>query len=55
MKQADDLQHNYTVAKATELVVWANEADGTDGVYLSVGSDGISYKTKMIACTYHSG
>ena len=39
MKQSDDLLHNYTVAKATEAVVWADEA-GT---------------TKLIACTYHCG
>ena len=38
-KQSDDLLHNYTVAKATEAVVWADEA-GT---------------TKLIACTYHCG
>ncbi len=39
MKQADDLLHNYTVAKALEAVVWANE----------------STSTKLIACTYHCG
>ena len=37
-KQDDDLLHNYTVAKATEPVIWANES-GT---------------TKLITCTYHS-
>ena len=55
VKQDDDLMHNYTVAKATETVIWANETDGVNGVYISVGSDGISYLTKMIACTYHAG
>jgi hypothetical protein len=39
MKQDDDLLHNYTVAKATEAVVWAEEP-GTE---------------KLIACTYHAG
>mgnify|MGYP003150293371 CR=1 FL=1 len=39
MKQSDDLLHNYTIAKATESVVWANEAE----------------TTKLIACTYHCG
>ena len=39
MKQADDILHNYTVAKALEDVVWANE----------------TLTTKMIACTYHCG
>ncbi|MBI79875.1 MAG: hypothetical protein CMQ51_05585 [Gammaproteobacteria bacterium] len=38
MKQSDDLLHNYTVAKASEPVVWSEE-DGT---------------TKLIACTYHA-
>lgn len=39
MKQADDILHNYTVAKALESVIWANELNNT----------------KMIACTYHCG
>lgn len=39
MKQADDLLHNYTVAKALENVVWADELNNI----------------KMIACTYHCG
>jgi len=38
MKQDDDLLHNYTVAKATQYVVWANEPSNI----------------KMIGCTYHS-
>ena len=37
-KQSDDLLHNYTVAKATESVTWANES-GT---------------AKLISCTYHA-
>ena len=37
MKQDDDLLHNYTVAKATQYVKWANEPT----------------TTKMIGCTYH--
>jgi co-chaperonin GroES (HSP10) len=39
MKQDDDLLHNYTVAKASEPVVWSEES-------------GIE---KLIACTYHCG
>lgn len=38
MKQDDDLLHSYTVAKAAENVVWANESENT----------------KLIICTYHS-
>lgn len=38
MKQDEDLLYNYTVAKATEAVSWANE----------------SSNTKLISCTYHS-
>ena len=37
-KQSDDLLHSYTVAKATEAIIWANES-GT---------------TKLISCTYHA-
>ena len=37
-KQSDDVLHSYTVAKATEAVIWANES-GT---------------TKLISCTYHA-
>jgi len=55
MKQSDDLLHNYTVAKALESTVWADEVDGTNGVYMTTGSDGIEYKTKMVACSYHAG
>lgn len=39
MKQADDLMHNYTVAKAREDCIWL---EGEDDV-------------RMIACTYHCG
>lgn len=39
MKQEDDLLHSYTVGKALESVVWANEPSNT----------------KMIAVTYHCG
>jgi len=38
-KQDDDLLHNYTVAKALEDVIWANETE----------------TIKTIACTYHCG
>jgi hypothetical protein len=39
MKQADDLHHNYTVAKAREDCIWL---EGEDDI-------------RMIACTYHCG
>jgi len=39
MKQSDDLLHNYTVGKALEAVIWADEES----------------TTKLIACTYHCG
>jgi hypothetical protein len=39
MKQGDDIMHSYTVAKALESVIWADEPSNT----------------KMIACTYHCG
>jgi hypothetical protein len=37
MKQDDDLLHSYTVAKAAENVVWADETESV----------------KLIICTYH--
>jgi len=39
MKQDDDLLHNYTVAKAREDCIWADDEDDT----------------RMIACSYHCG
>ena len=39
MRQEDDILHNYTVAKALEDVVWANEPNNY----------------KLIGCTYHCG
>jgi hypothetical protein len=49
-KQDEEYLANYTVAKALEDVVWANETVGEAGVFLQ---DGV--KCKMISCTYHSG
>lgn len=48
MKQADDKLHSYTVAKATEDVVWDDVED-----YVDIGSE--QYKWFMIGCTYHCG
>lgn len=42
MKQADDLLHNYTVAKALEDVNWDD-----------IIADDEGNKVKMMACTYH--
>jgi len=39
MKQDDDLLHNYTIAKSSEIVNWSNEPSNV----------------KLIACTYHCG
>ena len=47
-KQADDLLHNYTVAKITEEVDWS-------GVHQYVMYDGKEYKRALVACTYHCG
>ena len=55
MKQSDDILHNYTAAKSLADVVWSGETVGIDGCYSTIGSDGNSYKTKLIPCTYHSG
>ncbi|MFT7637940.1 MAG: hypothetical protein ACI9Y8_001726 [Candidatus Omnitrophota bacterium] len=44
-KQSDDVFHNYSVAKASEPVIWDNEpTDSQTG-----------FKVKMVACTYHAG
>lgn len=48
MKQEDDLLHSYTVAKATEDVIWDDIDD-----YIEL--DGVTYKWCMIGCTYHCG
>lgn len=50
MLQADDLLHNYTVAKALEDVNWDKEVPGQNGCYEING-----IKCKMIGCTYHCG
>jgi len=55
MRQADDILHNYTIAKSLADVVWSGETVGIDGCYSTIGSDGNSYKTKLIPCTYHAG
>jgi len=50
MKQDDDLMHNYTVAKASEEVIWDDEIVGEGGCFEQNG-----VKCKMISCTYHCG
>lgn len=47
-KQADDLLHNYTVAKCVETIDWSSVTD--DIVY-----EGITYKKYLVACTYNCG
>jgi len=49
-KQSDDVLHSYTVAKALQDIVWANETIGVNGCY-EVGG----VKCKMVGCTYHCG
>ena len=48
MRQDDDLLHNYTVAKITQDCNFASET--TDVTY-----NGVTYKTKLVGCTYHCG
>ena len=48
MKQDDDLLHNYTVAKITQD---CNFASGTT----DVTHNGVTYKAKLVGCTYHCG
>jgi len=45
MLQDDDLLHNYTVAKATEAIDWSD----------IVIDASLGFKSKLVACTYHSG
>jgi len=45
MRQEDDLYRSYTVAKANEYVIWADEPINQT----------IGFKRKLIACTYHTG
>lgn len=49
-KQDDDLTHSYTVAKAMEDVIWADEVNGINGVFMQG-----TQKCKMICATYHAG
>ena len=48
MKQNDDILHSYTVAKATEDVIWDNINE-----YINI--NGEQYKKFMVGCTYHCG
>lgn len=48
MKQDDDLQHSYTVAKCTEEIDWNSITD-------FIEHDGIQYKRYLCGCTYHCG
>lgn len=50
MKQDDDLLHNYTVAKASQDVIWDELEVDNEKVFEKDG-----YKWMMIACTYHCG
>ena len=48
MKQDDDLLHNYTVAKITQDEDFASET-------INVIHNGVTYKVKLVGCTYHCG
>ncbi len=50
MKQADDLLHNYTVAKITQDCTF-NDA----GKYTEVEFSGSTYRKQFVGCTYHCG
>ena len=47
-KQMSDMLHNYTVAKCCTNVDWNNVND-------KIMFNGINYKVKFVACTYHCG
>jgi len=47
-KQADDLLHNYTVAKCVEAIDW-------DSVTDTIEHGGVTYKKYLTACTYNCG
>lgn len=46
--QDDDLLHNYTVAKCTENIDWANVSE-------TIELNGVEYKVYLSGCTYHCG
>lgn len=46
--QADDIMHSYTVAKCTQIIDWSSVAE-------NITLDGVSYKSLLVACTYHCG
>ena len=48
MKQSDDVLHNYTVAKAL------NDEDFTSD-YTEITYNSVTYRFKLIGCTYHCG
>ena len=48
MKQDADLLHNYTVAKITQDCNF--DSGTTDVTY-----NGVTYKAKLVGCTYHCG
>jgi hypothetical protein len=48
MKQSDDLLHNYTVAKAIQSEDFTSD-------YTEITYNSVSYRFKLIGCTYHCG
>ena len=48
MKQDDDLLHNYTVAKIIEDCDFSSHT-------IDVSYKGVTYKVKLVGCTYHCG
>jgi hypothetical protein len=53
MKQADDLMHNYTVAKATQSCAFDLNSEEYDCEEYT--HDGMIYRRALIGCTYHCG
>ena len=51
--QADDLLHNYTVAKITQDCTF--DLDSTEYVCEEYEHNGTTYKRAFVACTYHCG
>ena len=48
--QTDDILHSYTAAKCTQNIDWSSVPEN-----VLCTSDGIMYKSLLVACTYHCG
>jgi hypothetical protein len=55
MRQADDVLHNYTVAKITCDCDFDNPMHQITKTRIITGKDGKTYKCAFVGCTYHCG